>query len=529
VSAQLPPRPDVGACDEPQSDVSPPVGVTQPSAGLWLALGTLVLALVEIALLVTHRLPLGIPGVWVWPERACLLTPGYTAGVGVTVFILAALMVGDAIRYHTQPRGWHVALLVLLTTGAQFTLTTCIALDEPDWPLRIAGSSLSDAANGYYSVAARPGPLKAFLADYDLHLNGPAAFPARVATHPPGPVVLTRLLYRLCLARPALLGKLGGFIFSHTGVGAFELSQAGVGITSADAGLYTGTIAVAVPFLFALIASLCIPATYWLAAQLFDRRTGLLAALLAAGLPSLSLFLPCIDGIAAALGIAALALWVAALRRRSPAFAWLAGLAWALGTLWTYGLTSLIVPLAALVWALWRGADRPARRDGVGIAAAVVAGFVVPYLALVLWAGYHPLAAFHGSIAAQKTIMHDYGRGYSPWVFLNLWDVVLFLGGLALPTVVGLAWTWRNAERGGFARAAAIGVALQLALVLVSGETRGEVGRIWMPQMLALLPFGAVALRGVFGGRMLTAAGVVAVAQAAFILAMYASLRVVGF
>jgi hypothetical protein len=70
-------------------------------------------------------------------------------------------------------------------------------------------------------------------------------------------------------------------------------------------------------------------------------------------------------------------------------------------------------------------------------------------------------------------------------------DLAVFLG---LPLALSFVWTVvraaRRAAEGAHlepAEAFALGAAAMLAMLLLSGQTRGEVGRIWIPIMPVLL------------------------------------------
>ena len=509
-----------------------PAAEPEPRSRAWprLPLAALIIAGVEAALLCTRQLPLGLPGVWVWPWRSHPVTPGLVAFAGAAFFLLAALAFGDGIRKRQEPARAKAALLVILLTLAQLVLTFCIAADEPLWPARVAGSTISDAAVGYYSIATRTDGPARFLADYHAHLAGPEAYPQRVATHPPGPTLFCYFVRQACLAHPALMDRLERMVYDLTSFDATLTLAAGGSVTSAKLTQADGVIALIVPGLLALLSAACVPLMYALARQLLagetpalrGRRVGIIAAFLAAGLPALCLFVPSIDGVAAAFGLATLALFVAALQGGKWGAFVLAGIVWGLGLLWTYGLLSLVIVMALLLVA------QPRWRNRAQAAALVGVGALLPFVLLALTCGYHPLAALRGSLDVQKAIMAQFGRTYSAWVPMNLWDVVLFLGGLAILCRGG---TQRALRKGSapLARLAAFGVVLQMLFLLVSGETRGEVGRIWLPQIALFLPFAAAAFEPITEGRMLATAGIVAIGQVGFMLAMYGMVRVVGF
>jgi hypothetical protein len=197
-------------------------------------------------------------------------------------------------------------------------------------------------------------------------------------------------------------------------------------------------------------------------------REATTGAVLASTIPALHGFVPSIDTYAAAVAVWCVALWSHGLRRNSVLAAFAAGLVWGAGLMWTFGLAALIVPLA-----LDAVYCRP-RKIGQLVAALVV-GVTVSHLPLMLM-GYNPLASFLASMETQRGLMRV--RSYLPWVGLNAWDFSLFAG---LP-LIALAVAALGCE----GRKAALPAFCTLALLLLSGSTRGEVGRIWcflMPLM----------------------------------------------
>jgi hypothetical protein len=107
---------------------------------------------------------------------------------------------------------------------------------------------------------------------------------------------------------------------------------------------------------------------------------------------------------------------------------------------------------------------------------ALAAGFALPWLALALFAGYDPWAAFAAALADHRELAVA-PRGYLTWLLWNPYDFALLLGpAVALPAVGALA-----APRP--VRGTAVVFWGTLYLLLLSGGVRGEVGRIWLPFM----------------------------------------------
>ena len=116
------------------------------------------------------------------------------------------------------------------------------------------------------------------------------------------------------------------------------------------------------------------------------------------------------------------------------------------------------------------------------LAAAVTAGLWVVPAAL----GHRPLASLGTALAIHRQ-EYTLPRGYTLWLAFNAVVLALFLG-----VPVAAAWLTRpvrafisgSTEAPERMRRA---LALAVAALLLSGQTRGEVGRIWLPLMPVLL------------------------------------------
>ncbi|MFQ6097530.1 MAG: hypothetical protein ACE5O2_07345, partial [Armatimonadota bacterium] len=244
-----------------------------------------------------------------------------------------------------------------------------------------------------------------------------------------------------------------------------------------------------------------IPA-YLLARLVAGPASAMAAAALTAFIPSLVLFVPGIDQAVAFLGTTAVWFFVLACKRASVPLSLAGGFALFLASMITIGAAALFVLMAAYTvgeaGAKW--GDR-ARRAGIlgrlGRAlGAALAGVVVPFILLKLAYGYQAIAVAVNAKAVQGAIMRDWGRGYAPWLVVNLVDFAVFLSpAVAFAAGAWMAGRWRRACRQRrLARADVLALAAfaTLAIVDLSGTARGEVGRIWclfMPYFAGLAAF----------------------------------------
>jgi hypothetical protein len=140
----------------------------------------------------------------------------------------------------------------------------------------------------------------------------------------------------------------------------------------------------------------------------------------------------------------------------------------------------------AFLTALAPGFEGPPARRRALRAAAVATAVAAALWLLPAVLGHRPLASLATALAIHR---NDYTRprGYALWLVFNLVDLAVFIG-----VPVAVAWAARTAAalrhgpRDGVQRMRAA-TAAGLAVILLSGQTRGEVGRIWLPLMPSLL------------------------------------------
>ncbi|GGT54320.1 membrane protein [Streptomyces matensis] len=333
--------------------------------------------------------------------------------------------------------------LLLAVWGGALAWTWSLALVD-GWQRGVAGRLTT--RHEYLQVIDRFHDIPATLRDFHAHIliGAPDNWPAHVAGHPPGATLTFVLLDRI---------GLGGGAWA----GAFVIT---VGSTAAVAVLVTvrrlageDLARRAAPFL------VLVPAAIW---------TGTSA-----------------DGWFAAVAAWALALLSLAVTGRRPAWTGLgAGLLFGLTVYLSYGLTLMAVTAAAV---LLLGTRR------LRVLPFVAAGFLVaPAVFTALgfdwWEAYRLLVTRYYQGAGGV-------RPYGYWVWANLACTVLMVGPA---TVAGLrrggAELWRPGRaavpRDPAARLALLVGSALLALLVadLSGMSKAETERIWLPFAVWLLP-----------------------------------------
>jgi hypothetical protein len=246
------------------------------------------------------------------------------------------------------------------------------------------------------------------------------------------------------------------------------------------------------------MAALCIvaaatlpPATYGLARSVGEpERRARVAGLLAALSPVVLLFaFVSADAVFAALGTVTAALLAARSRALSLAGAVLLGVA---------SLFSWLL-LAIGAWAVllrWRRDDL---RSAVVLAAVCATAVIVFQFALAVAYGYDPVA----ELQATRVVYAGSLAKIRPYWFWVLGSPVAWLALLGPPIAAGWLYALRRRQ------AAAIAVAAVVAVAALSGVTKAETERIWLP----FVPLACVAAASVLGERRTPAVVAVLLAQ----------------
>jgi hypothetical protein len=451
-------------------------------------LGLLLLTAALMAAIWAHLPLVNGPQEWQWAYRPAGLAPGGLAAAlaGAALVLLGAA--GGAEKWR---------LPALLAGGAAFTFGLTAA--QPGGFGRVLDSLVSRNSFGFVWDAGLAPDRRRLLADYPAASQG---LNQHSVTHPPGPLLavraLDRLVARLAPARPA--------------PSLTERAERAIARARMRAGYHGQPVPQRLPGPWTVVAlALLLPAASVLAAWPLHRLAlacglGRPAALLAAALwmvvPARSLFTPSLDQALPLLLLTAA--WLAAkpgLWRAAGA-----GLVLWCACFLSYGCLAAL-PIVAALMAGSTGASLATGPDGrwqlrpvLARLAALGSGFLLPWIALALGAGFDPWTAFRTALRLHHEIAVA-PRGYGTWLAWNPWDFALLAG----PPVLLLAAAARDAARRP-AMARGLGATLGalywsfwsfwvvMAALWLSGSARGEVGRIWLPWMpfACLLAAGAV-------------------------------------
>ncbi|MFD8912044.1 hypothetical protein [Streptomyces sp. NPDC059575] len=372
-----------------------------------------------------------------WPPLFATWDPHVGPGTPAALLLAAgAVAYGPALAARLS---WRVLPWAAWAVSAAWIFSLALV---DGWHTGIA--TRLTAPNEYLRVIGRFHDIPATLRDFDQHIvsGTPGTWPAHVAGHPPAATVTFVLLDRI---------GLGGGAWAGIWCAVLGASASAAVLVALRALVDEPTARRAAPFLvFA-------PAAVWLGAS----ADAYFAAVAAWGLAFLAL----------------------AVTRRSPLWAAASGLLLGLTVYLSYGLT--LMALVALT-VLWLG--RAGVRARPLLLVALVAGLaVVPVVFTLLgfnwWTGYHLLVIrYYQGIGGT--------RPYAYWFWANLACTAVITGPA---TAAGLGRAGSSLARRtdpAATRLALLAGAALLALLVadVSGMSKAETERIWLPFAMWLLP-----------------------------------------
>ncbi|GGN32304.1 hypothetical protein [Streptomyces fuscichromogenes] len=374
-----------------------------------------------------------------WPPLFADWQPHVGPGTPAAVLVAAAVVAyGPVLAVRLPWRG-----LLGAAWGACLAWTWSLALVD-GWRRGVAGRLTSP--NEYLTVIGRFHDIPAALRGFTHHIvsGSPAPWPAHIAGHPPAATLTFVLLDRIGL-------RGGGW------AGAWCItvgSTAGVAVLIAVRALADERLARrSAPFL------VMAPAAVWVGASA--------------------------DGCFAAVAAWSVALLALAVTGRSVGWAAGAGLLYGLTCYLSYGLTLFALTGAAV---LLLGRRRVRARPAVLallLAGAAVVPLVFTFAGFDWWQGYRLLVTrYYQGIGGT--------RPYGYWVWANLACTVIVTGPATVAGLrrAGAVLLHRRTAPAGQTRLALLMGSALLALLIadLSGMSKAETERIWLPFAMWLLP-----------------------------------------
>ncbi|MDT0482454.1 MULTISPECIES: hypothetical protein [Streptomyces] len=381
-----------------------------------------------------------------WPPLLASWDPHVGPGTPAAVVVAAAVVAYGPSLAARLP--WRPLLFAVWGTGTAWTWSLALV---DGWHRGVAEQLTT--RNEYLPAVGRFHDIPAALRDFTRHIliDSPDNWGAHVAGHPPGATLTFVLLDRIGLGGGGWAGTWCITLGTTAAVAVLVAVR-----TLADESLARR----AAPFL------VLAPAAVWVGTSA--------------------------DGYFAAVAAWAVALLALAVRGVRPGLNGLcSGLLFGLTVYLSYGLTLMAVVAGAVLWV------GPSRRPlWFALAGFVVAPVVFTALGFEWWEGYRILVTRYYQGAGGV-------RPYGYWVWANLACTVLIVGPATVAGVRRVVVRLRPG--GGWSRSSprplavlVLAAALALLIADLSGMSKAETERIWLPFAAWLLPACAF-LTGVRG------------------------------
>lgn len=440
---------------------------------------------------------------WRWP-----LAPVPARKALALLSVLAAYAGGAYILVHRVRR--TAPALVWAFLGAVLIPCAVIALRHDNVVFELLSRTLSSLTTGPHHAAAELDWSTDPLRRWPAVMAGFAGHNSHMSISPPGAILFYAMLNALFRALPGIAGQVQQALLPCFCDNPVLIQYAPEEWASALFGV-----------LMPVWAGLAVFPLYSSTRRLSTAERGRWAAIWWPLVPAVSLFAASPNTLYPLLTLLAFDLVTHWCRTERGAYRFgLAGLITGLGTFAYPGFAPVPVMLGLYValdlvrkhgWNL-----RRVLRAGLPLAAWLIAGFGLPWLIFWLASDLTPLDILTASMTQHIPLE----RPYLPWVWLHLYDWVLFTG---VPLIaLWLAGTFRPAKEPEARAIGNVGLVMFITILVIdlSGISRGETGRVWLLYTPFVLIAAADSLYRLAGERRRAAAwAVIAACQVALVVA----------
>ena len=482
--------------------------------------GLIVAAAIQVVLIVSPAVPLGIRGEWEWqrhvfpPALMAVVLQFVPALPGSTVLLCVAIFGnGQLIRHHRrrvdhksgQQQGTsRVAtwlLLCLLAVGSWIWLKTAErCAPVPHRNLKSLWVLYDPSSSGYFHEAAfRIDSTPAFLASYTERIQGEVL---HIGTHPPGLFLLSRWAIQLCQQVPFVAERSQDWMF-RSDVESFRLLEASSSFSRRQRPLQDSELAALglVAEMTTLAAALTVLPLFSLLHRCFGAMIAWRVTCLWATLPCLVVFLPKSDVLfsltsmsAVSLGVAALASPRSIVCRLLPAlgcgFVLWCGLMMSLAHLPVLALLGGLCGIRMLRYRSYYAgvslSSTPAMaKDSLvfliilGTIAAATAGFSAV-------TNCNMLSVWQTNLTNHGAFYDEHIRSVWKWLIVNPIELGMAVGlPVALCALVGLWLAYSAQTENSRRECGTLGIDFSASVVVtigalwLSGRNSGEAARLW--------------------------------------------------
>ncbi len=451
---------------------------------------------VAIVLALGLNLPFGVPNEWVWTPRAdtsfdpVLVIAAIASLIALCGFAWWANEAGTTGQQTTGQqvkqtgRRIRLALIFSLLLAITFRIIVASLVPQSWRPVPVFWSLiiLSPVATSFYdeAMSLEQQGLTRYLRHYHEQLPNK---PFHAATHPPGLPMLFAVWRSL--AMKSLMQRL--VPMDENSLSLLRKVYTRIAPPMRPDSVYPSDEDLRASWWVAVVCLFCgIAATLiwvWLLWQIVPNPS---VVAFAATTPAMLWWQTTVDNIHLLAIIVTFAFAFGWQRVRTWTWAVLTGLAAGI-SLWLAFKNAIPIGCIAL-WLIWANLQSEKKLPITQTALALVLAFS-PYLLAWLAFGFQPFETFKAASAAHHQQAGVHARSYLPWLFCNLADFGMALGGAWLGLVAAYLWFWWRQEK--WQPSVPVATLLVLLLLDLSGLVRGEVARLWMP-FVPLLTFEAI-------------------------------------
>lgn len=451
-------------------------------------IGVQVVIVGGVLLSIQGGLSLGVPGQWEWlrlPQKVAI--PWAWLALGALFVVAYAIFAALGDRALAKAGGpwrettWLVGLAAA-SLIAQVAVTTA-APDEYDLT-KWAYVNYFTSSAGYFTIArdqAMADPWR-FLADYPRWIERQDSL--HIGTHPPGLILAQCALVRLMAEHQDWAALLEQFEPPSTTEGFRQLSgmDRRPMIRAERAALFATALATW------MACALVVVPLYLLARSALSPRGAWCAAALWPLAPSAILFQPLADAAYPFLATTAMAMAAWSARGRSGP--WSMAMAAAAGVILAVGsaFTLAFLPVGLMVALVFLFQTESSWRARGGRIAATGVGFAIPWLVIWLGTAASPVTIALWNLHHHARFYDEYPRSYWRWLLVNPVELMLAMG------AASSAWCLWGGLRPRAIPRSSLAAIVVVVLVNLTGRNLGEVARLWMLFMPALLPLAGAAI-----------------------------------
>lgn len=339
--------------------------------------------------------------------------------------------------------------------------------------------------NGYFSTALTVKRTNVFLSSYDKKVLG---FYQHAQGHPPGAILMHLGINNLAsflpkdiqnevpIPKTPKIAALWNRLLSYEKTGAI---------------LSIGVIL--------LLANLNAVVMYFIGKYLYSQKVGFRAAILTLFIPAVSFFYPLPDVYFPLFASLAFLFLILGLKEDSAFKLLLSGLTFSVGLFFSFSLLPFLI-FYIFYFLLYSLKKSLSYKKALFLASIFLGAISLFYFLLYLLAGYNLFSVF-------TTVMSGLpeNRKYLTWLFYNPYDFFIFTGiplsGFFIYSLILIfkKISAKNTYQLIGKNMEILSFLIMLVLLVVSGNVRGEVGRIWLPFMPFIALFTAFYITRLFG------------------------------